>query len=153
MRRPCMQNDVIEKIITAIRRSGVFLFLSASVILAVWLSSCKSSVSDADIAAIVFPDSNVSYGKQVEPLFLRGCALPSCHDSYTKADGISLETYQDAMDRVGIIVPKHPELSILQKSIDGTDPTNPRMPLNLSPLNSNQIHGIRQWILEGAQNN
>ena len=136
------------------RRSGMFFLVIGVIGIAIWssLSSCKDSLS-VDVSNIVFPDSNVSYGKQVEPLFLAACALPSCHDSYTIAGGISLDTYQDAMQRVGVIVPKHPELSLLQRSIDGTDPSAPRMPLNLNPLNANQIHGIRQWILEGAQNN
>ncbi len=113
--------------------------------------TCKDNVTGTDISQIVFPDSNVSYGKQVEPLFLRACAIPQCHTSDTRAGDLSLETYSDAMERVDVIVPKHPEVSLLVLWINGS--RTPQMPIGLPPLNANQIHGISQWILEGAQNN
>jgi hypothetical protein len=135
---------------------GATLALYGAVVGAgIWLSlsSCKDSSAEVDISNIVFPDSNVSYGKQVEPLFLRACALPGCHDNYSSADNVNLDTYREATARIDVIYPGHPELSLMVKSVDGTDAGKPRMPLNLNPLNANQIHGLRQWVLEGAQNN
>ncbi len=77
---------------------------------------------------IIFPDSNVSYGQHVQPLFDRRCALSGCHDRGARMGDLSLESYSDATARPGVIVPGDPDASIL-------------------------VQGIRQWILEGAQNN
>lgn len=124
----------------------------AALLVLVWGTwTCKDNVTGTNISNIVFPDSNVSYGKQVEPLFLAACAIPQCHTSDVRAGDLSLETYSDAMERVDIIVPKHPEISLLILWINGS--RTPQMPIGLPPLNSNQIHGLSRWILEGAQNN
>lgn len=104
-----------------------------------------------DSRDIVFPESNVSYAQHVQPLFDRTCAVSGCHDTATKQSNLSLQSYREATARPGIIVPEDPDGSVLVQRIEGK--IQPRMPYNRPPLSDNQIRGIRQWILEGAQNN
>lgn len=114
---------------------------------------CKDDLSGPGTEGIVFPDSNVSYLKHVQPLFDRGCAFSGCHGPDTFDDaGFSLDSYQNATNRSDIIVPRNPDGSILVRRIEGTT-AGVRMPLTRPPLTDNQIRGIRRWILEGAQLN
>jgi hypothetical protein len=114
---------------------------------------CKDTIESPDLDKIVFPSSNISYGNHVEPLFLNGCAFSGCHDSETKADGLSLETYQEALStKPGTIIGRDTINSRLIWRIEGKFGLA-RMPLDRPALNSNQIAGLKKWILEGAQNN
>ena len=115
--------------------------------------ACKDTVSAPDLNDIVFPAKGVSYGKQVEPLFLNGCAYTGCHDSETRAGGLSLENFQETLDSdPNVIVPGDTARSKLIWSIEGKN-AMARMPLDRPYLNTNQTNGLKQWILEGAQNN
>ncbi len=122
--------------------------------IALFATSCKDASTNQSASDIVFPASGVSYGKQVEPLFLHSCAVPSCHDEYTGVGGLSLETYQDLMSasppviRVGDTASSPLVWSIEKSHGLGIMPPPPP-----PPLNTNQITGIKRWILEGAQNN
>ncbi len=120
---------------------------------ALLLLSCNDDTSGPgdNSGEIVFPESDVRYGDHVQPLFDRRCSFSGCHDSGTRAGDLSLESYTDATARPGIIVPGTPDVSVLVQTIEGTLPLMP--PPNSPPLTDNQITGIRQWILEGAENN
>ena len=138
-------------------KQAMFIGLSMSLIL--WICwSCKDDITGGP-STIVFPDSGVHYGTHVEPLFLQSCAFSGCHGEDTfDSRGFSLETYEHATSRVGIIIPCrrgeacNPENSILVRRIEGLDGLE-QMPKFRPPLNSNQINGIKTWIREGAQNN
>jgi hypothetical protein len=124
--------------------------------LILWLSwSCKDEITGADLSAIVFPDSGVSYAKQVQPLFDRGCGGQEsiCHGPDTfDARGYSLDSYLHATSGVGIIIRGKPDASQLITTIEGKTP--PKMPpQGRAQLNANQIKGLRQWVQEGAQDN
>jgi Planctomycete cytochrome C len=122
----------------------------------VYLSlTCKNDVTGGDANSIVFPDSNVSYIKHVEPLFLATCAIPGgCHAGDEAAGGLSLESYEDLSKRIYIeYIPGDPDKSRLVMSIEGTAPGVPQMPYGRPPLNANQRKGIRTWIKEGAKFN
>jgi hypothetical protein len=130
--------------------TAVIIFL-----LMMWESwSCKDSVTG--VSPIVFPPSNISYGKYVQPLFNQQCSIPSCHTQESKADAgnLSLETWSDAVTAVpAVIIPGDSANSPLVWSIEQTHGL-PRMPpLNRPPLTQNQINGLKQWIQEGAKNN
>ena len=120
---------------------------------AVLLASCQDQTTGPvnGTGEIVFPDSNVSYSAHVQPLFDRRCNASGCHDSGTRAGDLSLQSYVEATERPGMIVPGEPDGSILVQSIEGI--LGRRMPLSSTPLLENQIKGIRQWVLEGARNN
>jgi len=135
------------------------LILLVALALALALGTCKDSSTNAGSSDIVFPDTKVSYGKHVGPLFLQACAYPGCHSEDTFDQlGFSLDSYDRAMARPGVIVPCdpkspcNPEVSVLVRRIEGLDGKN-RMPLFQTPLNDNQTKGIKTWIREGAQNN
>ncbi len=134
------------------RRRGRSILTVFSLLLILWsVWSCKDTIAGGGASNIVFPDSNISYGKYVQPLFLDACAIPQCHTTDFKAGGLSLETYAELMETPGVVWRGNPDASSLVKSIEGS--IQPRMPIDLPPLTSNQIKGIRQWILEGAQDN
>jgi hypothetical protein len=138
---------------------GKWVDLAVILLIALWLPcgmwECKDSTTDNSQEDIVFPASNVSYGKQVEPLFLRACAIPGCHTQESMADagGLSLETYQDALSVPLVIIPKDTLNSRLVWSIEGIRGSTIMPPIGRPPLNANQVKGLKTWIQEGAKNN
>jgi hypothetical protein len=101
---------------------------------------------------IVFPTSNVSYGRYVQPLFNQTCALTGCHGDGQQQSGLRLTSYDYLMfGGQLVVVHGQPEVSILVMRIEGR--VGERMPLYRNALNQNQINGIRAWIGEGALNN
>jgi hypothetical protein len=101
---------------------------------------------------IVFPISNVSYGRQVQPLFNQTCALAGCHDDGQHQSVLKLTSYDNLMFGGALVVVRtKPDQSVLVLSIEGR--VGAQMPSNRNPLNQNQIDGIRAWIGEGALNN
>ena len=137
-----------------LRRKSILLSLIALLLsFAVW--SCEDTVSGGGGgSSIVFPDSGVSYGRHVQPLFDQTCAFISCHgsDTFTQR-GFSLESYDHLMfGTTVVILRRFPDDSPLVWRIEGR-PGFARMPLNRTPLTDNQIRGMRRWILDGAQNN
>ncbi len=130
---------------------GLNFFL---IVLSGVLLSCKDDLVDTGPIDIVFPDSNISYSRYVQPLFNRGCAIPGgCHAGEAPAADLSFESYQQATDRVGIIVPTDPNASYIIAKIEGRAAGSRMPPPPRSALSENQIKGMRRWILEGAQNN
>lgn len=127
-----------------------YLYWLGVVVCTFFSLTCDEEANNPD--EIVFPDSNVSYGRHVEPLFSRTCIFSVCHSSTGRAGGLSLETYSDAIFQPGVIIPRNPDDSRLIRRVEGRDGLI-RMPMNLPPLSDAQIKGLRQWILEGAQNN
>ena len=120
---------------------------------AVLLMGCEDETSGPgpDSGEILFPESNISYGQHIQPIFNASCAISGCHNSTTRQSDLSLGSYVEATTRPGIIVSGDPEASLLVQRIEGR--IQPQMPFNRAPLPENQISVIRQWILEGAKNN
>jgi hypothetical protein len=122
-------------------------FLAAALLLS--LAACDDSGTRPG-DEIIFPDKDVSYMAHVQPFFDLRCANYGCHEDQTRAGSISLTSYVAMTERPGIIIPGDPESSLLLQKIDGRLPH----PINVPILiNSNQLAGIRQWIVEGAKNN
>ena len=133
------------------RKTEFILVLSLIAALSWMLGSCKDDITGS--SDIVFPDSNVSYGRYVEPLFIRTCAYSPCHSAESASDDLILETYQDAVSsKPGVVIPRDTANSRLIWRVEGTHGVI-RMPFDRPPLSANQIRGLRRWILEGAQNN
>ena len=133
-------------------KGASILLLLAAVAAVAWIS-CKDEISGPDLSKIVFPDSGVSYRNHVQPLFDRGCGgqISACHGPETFADhGYSLDNYNSATNKVGIIVRGSPDASLLNQTVEGR--TQPKMPpVNTSQLTANQITGLRKWVAEGAR--
>jgi len=117
-------------------------------------NSCEDAVTEPDQPInIVFPDSLISYSQHVEPLFQQGCALSACHGSASQG-GLNLDapSYSKLINhQPRLVVAMEADNSLLVQRLDGR--VQPRMPLNRTPLNENQINGIKKWINEGAANN
>lgn len=115
--------------------------------------SCKDNITDEGSPSnVVFPASNVSYSAHVQVLFDQTCALSGCHDAGVHESPLKLTSHSNTVFGIpGIVVEGSPDQSILVLRIEGR--VGQRMPLNLNPLNQNQINGIRAWIAAGAPNN
>jgi hypothetical protein len=136
-----------------IRTIGFLLAIAGAIFGAL---DCKNSLTSSDLNNIVFP-AKVSYSGQVDPLFIEGCAFSGCHDATTAAQqGIgypALDSYYDARESDPLIWIGGDTLrSHLVWGIEGKNGVA-RMPLNRPPLDTNQINGLKRWILQGAQNN
>lgn len=126
--------------------------LIAFIAVSLEISSCKNVLGPTSgQSTIVFPDSDVSFYKQVLPLFEESCDFSGCHDDGTQAGGLSLTTYAGLFSVAGVLTPKDTLHSILVQRIQGIGPIMPPPPL--SALNSNQIKGIKTWVMEGAPAN
>jgi hypothetical protein len=123
--------------------------------IALAIVSCKDSTPtgpQGSPSTVQFPDSNVSYGQHVQPLFNQACAFSGCHDAAVASDRVKLTSWGSVVvEMPGIVVAGQPSQSTLVWRIDGS--VGQRMPLGMNPLNQNQINGIKKWILEGARNN
>jgi hypothetical protein len=118
------------------------------------LWSCKDQVNGPDQSPIVFPASNISYSKYIDPLFQQRCAVSGCHTSTTAAGDLDLAipSYVNLINHLPPLVTSGASNnSLLVQRIDGR--IQPVMPPIGSPLTSNQINGIKKWIDEGALNN
>lgn len=91
----------------------------------------------------------VSFQRDVAPILTGRCVV--CHGGN---GGLWLDSYETIMlggDTGPAIAPGDPAGSLILGRITGD--IQPRMPLNLPPLNESQIATIRTWIREGAQKN
>lgn len=111
--------------------------------------SCDDSLTSTEVDNIVMPDSNVSYGMHVAPVFEVKCV--PCHNSQRSEAGLDLSSWVNATRDPSIIFPGSDSTSILVYSIERIPPYAPMPPSEW--LKRNHIDGIRTWIREGAQNN
>ncbi len=132
-------------------RHGLFILFATT---AVIFGSCKDQVTNPNTNPIVFPSSNISYSKYVDPLFQQRCALGGCHAGSSAQAGLDLlaPSYDNLMNfQPKLVNPGASANSLLVQRITGQ--IAPQMPYLSQPLNTNQIDGIKKWIDEGAKNN
>lgn len=138
-----------------ITRSKVACNLNCILLISLLVWGCKDTANTGDDGSpsnIVFPSTNVSYAREVQPLFNQTCALVGCHDDGSHPSPLKLTSYGNAVLQLpGIVIPGEPDQSTLVFRIEGR--VGARMPLNRNPLNQNQVNGIRTWIAEGGKNN
>ncbi len=129
----------------------VLVLIPFSFIAALVLQSCKDEKPNT--SSYTLPDTNLSYSRDIDPLFAQTCLGSQCHSGNPGAGNLNLEPPSWSNLNFHIpqqVVPKDTN-SLLLKWLDGA--FVPRMPSNQNPLTSNQIHGIKEWIKEGAKNN
>ena len=120
--------------------------LAALFVALISLASCNSGNTITQPRDVVFPDSNVSFVRHVQPLLQLGCAFNGCHAETSR---IPLDSYVNLFRTPGLIVPGLPQNSMLWQVVAGQLPhTYP-----LSSLTPNHRTGISVWIREGALNN
>jgi hypothetical protein len=91
------------------------------------------------------------FWNDVLPLVVSSCATTGCHDQTTHREGVMLVDYASII-RTGGIKPGDPDDSEFFEVL--TEKGEDRMPPRpYEPLSSSQIQLIREWILQGAQEN
>ena len=150
-----------KKIISKSAGHDFEIALLASILLVViGFSACRDTSNPVTkLEDIVFPDSNISYAKQVQPLFYAACATAACHDNARKGtaenggnDNLDLTLYSGLFKADNtIITPPDTSNSILVWCIEWRPIVNifPMPPTK--QLSQNQIRGIKKWISEGAK--
>lgn len=111
---------------------------------------CTSNqVTDPD--KIVFPDTNVSYSRHVQPYLTLSCAFAGCHHADLPAGGVRLTDYSGIMfSRANLVVPGKPDESLIIFVMDKRIPHSDAIFVR---INDNHLKGLKQWITEGAINN
>ncbi len=93
---------------------------------------------------------NVDFERQIEPIIRERCL--ECHSQDKRKGGLSLATYEDALDggRNGpAIRPGNAARSILIHRVTGA--VEPQMPKDKDPLTPREVALIRLWIDQGAR--
>jgi hypothetical protein len=132
--------------------SQIALALTPFAIVAVLvIPSCKDERPNT--TGYILPDSNLSYSRDIDPLFAQTCLGSQCHSGSSPAQNLNLEppSYSKLQFYVPQLVVPRDTNSLLLQYLDGR--IFPRMPSNQNPLTLNQINGIKQWIKEGAISN
>lgn len=108
------------------------------------------------------PKDNPSFANDVQPIFTGNCAVALCHNS-TAQQGLNL-TAGVAYDNIVsvnstevpslmIVHPSDASNSYLVHKIEGTQSVGERMPRGRTPLSSDDITTIKNWINQGAEEN
>ncbi len=105
--------------------------------------------TDMSIPLTETPASNVSFAKDVMPIFEAACI--KCHGVEQIKEGLDMRTYEDIMAgsfNGPVIIPGNAAQSFLvQQLIDG------KMPKRGPKLSVEQIQIILEWVDAGALNN
>jgi len=129
----------------------VLLLAPFAIVAALIVPSCKDEKPNT--SGYLLPDSNISYSRDIDPLFAQTCLGSQCHSGSSPAQGLNLEppSYGKLIFYVPTLVVPRDTNSLLLQYINGK--MFPRMPSNQNPLTTNQIDGIKEWIKEGAKDN
>jgi hypothetical protein len=123
-----------------------FLFFISVITLGLALSGCPNTISNPK--DIIFPDSNVSYTRQVEPFLNLTCAFSGCHGN-TSTNGIILNDYFRIVNTPGLVIAGKPDASLLIQIIEKTKPHFTYY--EESNITENHKKGMRRWVQEGAR--
>ena len=97
------------------------------------------------------PDS-VYFLNDILPIMQSSCALSGCHGQGSATGSVDLTSYSNVINTAGV-VPYNLSESGLYTVLIESDANKRMPPTTQSPLNSNQISKIAQWILVGAPDN
>ena len=113
--------------------------------------ACDDTITGSDIDSRIIPDSNVSYSKDLAPVFELKCV--SCHGPGKTDGGVDLSTWSGVRNPE-ILIPYNSDLSLIVWTVEGKSGIPSMPPLGKKPpFTSNQIRGLKTWIDEGAENN
>ncbi len=109
------------------------------------------------------PPVNATLSSLQDTIFSVSCATSGCHSGANPPDGLNLESGQSFSNLVNVasvqmpslmrIEPGQPDDSYLVRKLQGTGIVASRMPLGQAPLAQAEIERVRQWVVEGAQDN
>lgn len=129
--------------------SALLLKATAVLLLAAAVNSCGNSLA-SNPQDIVFPDSAVSYSKQVRPFLGLACAYSGCHGDDLPAAGIRLTSYSSFYESPGLILAGKPDQSRLILIIEE------KLPHSYSfqdRIYASRKRGMKTWVTEGAKDN
>ncbi len=128
-------------------------YLSILILITFTLYNCSKDTGPVDDNQAT---ENISFANDVQPIFDQNCI--SCHPSSGNLDLTTAHSYSQLVNvnasgySAKRVVPGDAENSVLYKKIDGSGTYGSNMPLG-GNLSAAQINTIKQWIIEGAQNN
>ncbi len=94
------------------------------------------------------PEKKVSYYRSVRPILQRRCS--GCHFDGKREGGLSVVAVAELLkggEAGTSVAAGNPDDSVLIQRISGEKPD---MPLNSEPLTAEQVHTLRTWISQGA---
>ena len=126
----------------------IIIFITLTTIILFY--RCDDTITGSDIDNRIIPDSNVSYSKDLAPVFEIKCV--SCHGPTKTDGGVDLSTWSGVRNPT-ILIPYNSDVSLLVWTVEGKSGYQ-MPPLGKSfPFNNNQVKGLKTWIDEGAENN
>lgn len=112
-------------------------------------AACETGITNPQ--DVVFPESDVSYGRHVKPLLDLGCAFSGCHNDIDRAGGVNFTSYIDLFSMPGLVRPGDSTGSVLWQTLTRQ---LPHFAADIGKLvSAKQAHGVAVWIQEGASNN
>jgi hypothetical protein len=113
--------------------------------------SCQQQITDP--SQIVIPASNVSFERNLLPLFNLTCNAAGCHSSDSRAGGVALTSYFEVVfNRPGLVIAGKPEQSLLAQIMDIANAGRPpHLQSFQNRITQNHINGVKTWIREGAK--
>jgi mono/diheme cytochrome c family protein len=105
--------------------------------------------------------ADASFKGDIQPIFSKHCAHPSCH-GVAQSAGLQLSEGMAYGNIVNVrsteqpqymrIKPGEPDSSYIVLKIEGKQAVGSRMPLTGGYLSDKQIQTVRSWVKEGAKN-
>ncbi len=121
----------------------------AGIIAVVFLLSNCYKVTTVDLTANAVLDKEISFSRDVIPIFEKSCALSGCHASGNLVPDLSAARAYDSLLQEDLINFEDPENSELYDWLTGK--RAPAMPLGGPDPEINAV--ILTWLVQGAQNN
>jgi len=112
------------------------------ILITLFFASCKHSL--VEIAPVEIAPF-VCFESEVLPIFITNCSQAGCHGNGSHEDGYTLDNYNGIMKGIEPFNPDNSEH--LSEITSGEMPLPPN-----SPLTSEQIETLRNWINGGAEN-
>ena len=130
----------------------------ASGILGVFASSCthapwRPTGDEPPIVVYECEPGTIYFQQDILPLLQSACAQSGCHDA-SAAEGIRLDSYAAIFQssESNLVVPGNPGASELWEVLVEDNPDKIMPPPPASPLSSEQIDRVWDWIEQGAAN-
>jgi uncharacterized membrane protein len=118
-------------------------------IIEVWILQGANETKCPNDTIIINDTNKICFVQDILPVLLSSCGTTGCHDAATHEEGYILTSYSTIRSKG--IVPFNPGNSKLYEVVTQTGedrmPPSPR-----SPLTTEQIAALSQWIKDGAQN-
>lgn len=121
------------------------LIIAFGILISISVTSCYYDTLPEEVFVPV--PGGVSYAADIQPIWNQSCV--NCHQGNEPPDLRAQNSFNVLLND-GWVIPGDPDASILFRSLRGEGAS--LMPPG-NPLTSQRINLVRQWILEGAQDN